>query len=52
MIPYPPLPPLTMCRLDIEVSTSLKLLGITIDDKSTFEKHIHNISSLLQDSWQ
>ena len=34
-----------MCELDLEVSSSLKLLGFTFDDKLTFEKHIHNIAS-------
>ena len=43
--PYLPQPPLTLCELDLEVSSSLKLLGVTIDDKLTFEKHIRNIAS-------
>ena len=30
---------------DLEVSSFLKLLGITIDDKLTIEKHIRNIAS-------
>ena len=43
--PYPLHPPLTLCGLDLEVSSSLKLLGVTIDDKLTFEKHVRNIAS-------
>ena len=34
-----------MCGLDLEVSSSLKLLGVTIDDKLKFEKDIRNIAS-------
>ena len=30
----------------LEVSSSLKLLGVTIDDRLTLEKHICNIASL------
>ena len=45
MTPYTPHPPLTLCGIDLEVSSFLKLLGVTIDDKLTFEKHIRNISS-------
>ena len=40
-----PHPPLTLCGLDLEVSSSLKLLGVTIDNKLNFEKHICNINS-------
>ena len=43
--PYPPHPPLTLCGFNMEVSSSLKLLGVTIDDKLTFENHIRNIAS-------
>ena len=43
--PYPFHPPLTLCGLDLEVSSSLKRLGVTIDDKLTFEKHVRNIAS-------
>ena len=38
--PYPPHPPLTLCRIDSEVSSFLKFLGVTLDDKLTFEKDI------------
>ena len=49
---HPPHPHLTLCGLDLEVSTSLELLGITTDDKLTFEKHIRNIvSSITQKNW-
>ena len=37
-------PPLTLCRLGLEVSSFLKLLGVTLKDKLTFEKHIKNIT--------
>ena len=40
-----PHPPLTLCGIDMEVSSSLKLLGVTIDNKLTFEKQISNIAS-------
>ena len=50
--PYPSHPPLTLCGFDLEVSSSFKLLGVTIDDKLTFEKHIRNISSsIAQKNW-
>ena len=42
---YPPHPLLTLYGLDLEVSSSFKLLGVTIDDKLTFEKHIRKIAS-------
>ena len=44
--PYPPHLPLNLCGLDLEISSSLKLLGVTIDDKLTFEKNIPNIASI------
>ena len=50
-----PQPPLTLCKIDLEVYSSLKLLGVKIDDKLKFEKHIRKIASYsqkLQDSWQ
>ena len=34
---YPPHPPLILCGPDLEVSTSLKFLGVTLDDTLTFE---------------
>ena len=50
--PNPPHPPLTLCGLDLEVSSSLKFLGVTLDDKLAFEKHIRNIaSSIAQKNW-
>ena len=42
-----PHPSLTMCRLDLEVYSSLKFLGVIIDNndnKFYFEKHICNIA--------
>ena len=44
---HPSHPPLTLCGLDLEVSNSFKLIGDTIDDKVSFEKHICNIASFL-----
>ena len=38
--PYPPHPPLTFYRLDWKFLAYLKLLGVTIDKKLTFKKHI------------
>ena len=40
-----PRPPLTLCGLDLEVYSSLKLLEDTSDDKLTFERQIRNIAS-------
>ena len=40
-----PHPPLTLCGLDLEVSSCLKLIGVRIDNKLTFKKHNHNIAS-------
>ena len=37
--------PFTFYGLDLEVSNTLKLLRVTIDNKLTFEKHICNIAS-------
>ena len=34
-----------MCGFDLKVSSSRKLLGVTLDDKLTFEKHVRNIAS-------
>ena len=56
-------PPLTFCGLELEVSNLLKLLGVTLDNKITFEKRIRNLpssiapkiwfySQMLQDSRQ
>ena len=42
---YPPHPPLHLCGTTLEVSNSLKLLGVTLDSKLTFEKHIRNMAS-------
>ena len=58
-----PHPPLTLCGIDLEVSSSFKLIGVTIDNKLTFEKHFCNnafsiapknwsYSQMLQNSWQ
>ena len=43
--PNPPHLPLNLCGSNLEVVDSLKLLGITIDDKLTFEKHIRLLAS-------
>ena len=43
--PYQPHPPLILCGFNLEVSSFLKLLGVTLDDKLTFEKHICNIAA-------
>ena len=37
--------PLSLCRVELETSTFLKLLGIVLYDKLTFEMHICNIAS-------
>ena len=37
--------PLTMCGLHLEVFSSLKLGGVTPDDKSTFKKQICHLAS-------
>ena len=39
--------PLTLCGFSLNVSSSLKLLGVPIFDKLTFGKHIRNIASLI-----
>ena len=41
----PPHPPLSLCGTVLEVSNSLKLLGVTIDDKLTFEKYLRSLAS-------
>ena len=38
-------PPLILLGLDLEISSSLKLLLVILDDKLSFEKYIHNIVS-------
>ena len=43
--PDPPHPPLILCGTSLDVSNSLKLLGITIDNKLTFEKHIRSVAA-------
>ena len=45
--PYPLHSPLTFSGLDLEVSSFLKLLRVTIDNKLIFEKHIRNIASFI-----
>ena len=37
--------PLTLCGFDLEVCSSFKLLGVTLEDELTFEKHIRNLTS-------
>ena len=36
--------PLSLCRNELEISTFLKLLGIVLDNKITFEMQIRNIA--------
>ena len=38
--PCPPHPPLSLCGTSLEESDHLVLLGVTLDSKLTFEKHI------------
>ena len=38
-------PMLSLCRLELENSTFLKLLGIVLDNKLTFEIYIFNIAT-------
>ena len=38
-------PPLSLCGVELESSTFLKLLGVVLDNKLTFEIHIRNIAS-------
>ena len=40
-------PPLTVCGQDLPLASYIKLLGVTIDDKLTFEMHIRALSSSL-----
>ena len=42
---HPNHPPLSLCGSSIPVSDSIKLLGVTLDDKLTFERHIRQLSS-------
>ena len=44
---YPPHPPLFLCGTTLEVSSSLKLFGVTLDSKLTFEKHIRSMASFI-----
>ena len=39
---HPPHPPLQLCGSFLEVSRSIRLLGVVIDDKLTFEDHIRS----------
>ena len=43
--PLPLHPPLLLCGVVLEVSNSLELLGVTLDNKLTFEKHIRNMAN-------
>ena len=43
--PQPAHPPLSLCGSRLELSNSLKLLGVTIDNKLTFEKHIRSLAA-------
>ena len=50
--PHLPHSQLSLCGLDLEVSSSFKLLGGSIDNKLNFEKHIRNMaSSIAQKNW-
>ena len=42
---HPPHPPLFLCGTALESSSSLKLLGVTIDEKLTFEKHLRSMAA-------
>ena len=44
---FPPHPQLTVCGVALEVSNSLKLLGVELDDKLTFEKHVRSMVSTI-----
>ena len=41
---YPPHPDLSVCGHFIPVALYLQLLGITLDDKLVFKRHIMNLS--------
>ena len=41
----PPHPPLFLCGSPLKISCSLKLLGVLIDGKLTFEKHLRSVAS-------
>ena len=43
--PLPPHPRLSLCGTLLEVSSSLKLLGVFLDDKLSFEKHLRSVAS-------
>ena len=43
--PLPPHPRLSLCGTPLEVSSSLKLLGVVLDDKLSFEKHLRSVAS-------
>jgi len=43
--PYPPHPPLSLCGTSLEESDHLVLLGVTLDSKLTFEKHIRQMAA-------
>ena len=42
---FPQHPPLSLCGVELEISTFLKLFEIVLDKKLTFEMHICNIAS-------
>ena len=42
---FPLHPPLNLCGAVLEVNNSLELLGVTLDNKLTFERHIRNVAS-------
>ena len=42
---YPPHPPLSLCGTSLEESDHLLLLGVTLDSKLTFEKHIRQMAA-------
>ena len=56
---HPQLPPLTIGRTVLKESDDLVILGVTIDSKMTFEKHLCSVSrvasqrlGILKKSWQ
>ena len=41
---HPQFPPLTIGGTVLKESDDLVILGVTIDSKMTFEKHLHSVS--------
>ena len=45
LTPFPPHPSLSLCGTSLEESNNLLLLGVTLDSKLTFEKHIRQMAA-------